>query len=227
MKWNKEIVDKAIHLLKIENKSYEEISKILGCSKKSLGNLFCKHKIKSNKTIHPINKCLVCDKIIKHGYKFCSHSCCAIYNNPRTAKPKKETFCLYCNKKLEKFCTKYCNNVCKSNHANSIKLKQWFDGKITGHTKGESYDLLTFVRKYVFDRANHKCEECGCNIINKHTNRTILQIDHIDGNAANSSPSNLKILCPNCHAQTHTFGFINKRQSARYKYRRTYREKNL
>ena len=32
-----------------------------------------------------------------------------------------------------------------------------------------------------------------------------LQLDHIDGNSSNNILSNLRILCPNCHAQTPTF----------------------
>ena len=32
----------------------------------------------------------------------------------------------------------------------------------------------------------------------------IVQINHLDGNAANNDPDNLIPLCPNCHALTHT-----------------------
>ena len=37
-----------------------------------------------------------------------------------------------------------------------------------------------------------------------------LQIDHIDGNCENNKPDNLRLLCPNCHTQTDTWGIKNK-----------------
>lgn len=37
----------------------------------------------------------------------------------------------------------------------------------------------------------------------------MLQLDHIDGNPFNSVLENLRILCPNCHTQTHTFAGRN------------------
>lgn len=41
-----------------------------------------------------------------------------------------------------------------------------------------------------------------------------LQLDHIDGNKKNNDPSNLRLLCPNCHSQTKTFA---GRNTARFK----------
>lgn len=37
-----------------------------------------------------------------------------------------------------------------------------------------------------------------------------LELDHIDGNKKNHLYSNLRILCPNCHAQTDTYRGKNK-----------------
>lgn len=36
-----------------------------------------------------------------------------------------------------------------------------------------------------------------------------LQVDHIDGDNYNNEKDNLRFLCPNCHAQTETFGNSN------------------
>lgn len=36
--------------------------------------------------------------------------------------------------------------------------------------------------------------------------KLVLQLDHIDGNHSNNILSNLRILCPNCHTQTATWG---------------------
>lgn len=37
-----------------------------------------------------------------------------------------------------------------------------------------------------------------------------LELDHIDGNANNNILANVRLLCPNCHAQTPTYKNKNK-----------------
>lgn len=48
-----------------------------------------------------------------------------------------------------------------------------------------------------------KCELCK---ISKWNNKDApLELDHIDGNPYNHTLNNLRVLCPNCHAQTSTY----------------------
>lgn len=49
-----------------------------------------------------------------------------------------------------------------------------------------------------------KCSECGLEPM-WNGKKLVLQLDHIDGNRTNNSRNNLRLLCPNCHTQTHTF----------------------
>ena len=73
-------------------------------------------------------------------------------------------------------------------------------------------------RGEIFERATlklHRVEEIGnvCEICTTDEwmgQPVPLILDHIDGNAANNMPDNIRIICPNCNAQTPTFGARNK-----------------
>ena len=55
----------------------------------------------------------------------------------------------------------------------------------------------------------YKCSNCGCN--GEWQGGLIsLEIDHIDGDNTNNEISNLRYLCPNCHALTETYRGKNK-----------------
>ena len=54
----------------------------------------------------------------------------------------------------------------------------------------------------------HKCEFCG--ITEWNGQPAPIELDHIDGNRYNNTIENLRILCPNCHAQTDTYRGKNK-----------------
>jgi len=58
-----------------------------------------------------------------------------------------------------------------------------------------------------------KCYRCG--ITEWMGEPAPLQLDHIDGNHRNNDLYNLRILCPNCHAQTETFCGRNTKNTKR------------
>ena len=75
-------------------------------------------------------------------------------------------------------------------------------------------------RKYLLRTRPLKCEVCDQDTWMGQP--ITLHSDHIDGNAANNVPENLRLICPNCHAQTPTY--MNKnRGKGRPERRRQYR----
>jgi 5-methylcytosine-specific restriction endonuclease McrA len=64
------------------------------------------------------------------------------------------------------------------------------------------------IKKILIETEGYICNICG--IDSWLGNSLSLQVDHIDGNSDNNSPSNLRLLCPNCHSQTPTYKGGNK-----------------
>lgn len=227
MNWTNDVIDRIIILAK-SGETRKSIAKDLGCTLKALNNKLNRLGIKtSDLSMTTMTKtCIHCgtDFLVRKLYnkKYCSKKC-AIEHHALERK-QKQKYCLYCSQLLHTG-SKYCNNTCKSNYINNKLTEQWLVGEISGHTNGHSYDLRTFVKKYMFEQAGHKCEECGCDKVNPYTGNSVLQIDHIDGDASNSRRDNLKVLCPTCHAMTPTFGFIGSKKSARHTYRKNQRNK--
>jgi hypothetical protein len=54
-----------------------------------------------------------------------------------------------------------------------------------------------------------RCEICG--VVEWRGNALSLALDHINGDPTDNRLENLRILCPNCHSQTHTWCGRNAR----------------
>lgn len=81
---------------------------------------------------------------------------------------------------------------------NKYELKDILDGKVPYYS--------TFKLKIRLLKEGIKqniCEICG---ISEWNNKQLnMELDHIDGNRFNHSLDNLRMICPNCHAQTDTY----------------------
>jgi hypothetical protein len=233
MKWTDEETELAKKLLE-SGMSYKQIGEKINRTDMSIRmRLLKKYNIKRTDfhSFYITKKCLNCNNEFsvtngndrKYDHKFCGHSCSATYTNKkRVQKRKDKKKCLNCNSELHKG-SKYCSNTCKAEHNRINQVKQWLANEITGTINGGSFELLQSIRNYVMSSAADKCEECGDNRKNPYSGRSILTIDHIDGDASNNRPENLKVLCPTCHALTSTYGNIGNRTSARKAYRKKYR----
>ena len=124
---------------------------------------------------------------------------------PRTKKIRNK--CLFCNNDLNGSPKGiYCNNKCQQEFRYQEYIKRWKKGLETGN-RGEG--LSQYVRRYLFEKYNNKCCRCGWKKMNELTGKIPLTVEHIDGHWWNTIESNLKLLCPNCHSLTETYGSLN------------------
>jgi len=65
------------------------------------------------------------------------------------------------------------------------------------------------VRRYLFEKCG-ACVLCGWAELNAWTGKSPLHVDDIDGDWRNHRPDNLRLLCPNCHALTSSYGALNR-----------------
>ena len=70
-------------------------------------------------------------------------------------------------------------------------------------SKGKRIRSRTFWKnkKIVLERDEYRCQCCGCSEDKKRTNKLVAH--HIDVDFQNNSPSNLIILCTQCHQSLH------------------------
>lgn len=90
----------------------------------------------------------------------------------------------------------------QENHNSQKHLKYTFEDVFQKNSCLTQKVLRTYVQR--FNAIPYKCTVCGCD---GHWQNGIicLELDHIDGDNTNNEISNLRYLCPNCHALTPTY----------------------
>jgi hypothetical protein len=154
-------------------------------------------------------RCPECDEAIPYHKRFsntfCSHSCAATHNNRDVRRvsnysPRVTGICKCCNEQYEylpsdrKYAIgQFCSATCKHHYARTDTKRRMSEGKVA--KRGT-------LKKYLLEDRGHQCERCE---ETEWMGEAIpLELDHINGLANDNMPTNLRLLCPNCHAQQPT-----------------------
>ena len=128
-------------------------------------------------------------------------------------------YCLNCGKELNSQVKKFCDNKCEAEYQYHKYIEEWKQGnknRLRGH------QVSNYVRRYLLEKYNYKCEICGWGEINPYTRTIPLEIHHKDGNYLHSVEDNLMLLCPNCHSLTEHFKGNNKKNDSNKRDRKKY-----
>ena len=129
--------------------------------------------------------------------------------------------CAYCAKEFsydnKSKTGKFCSNSCCGKYKVEISSTKRIEEGLCREPKT--------LKKYLSNNRGYKCEECS--ITDWNGKELSLHVDHIDGDSDNNFPTNLRLLCPNCHSQTATFSGRNKKNTKRNSYMQRYRLKKL
>lgn len=151
------------------------------------------------------NICNQCSHIIpynKRTQRFCNRTCSATHTNLNRPAPTyiKLLNCKMCNNTINRNSFLYCSISCHTTDRN-IKNRILLElGQLS---------CRKTLKKYIIESQNF----IGCSMCKNYEWMGVvlpLELDHIDGNAANNLPSNLRVICANCHSITPTWKGSNK-----------------
>ena len=121
--------------------------------------------------------------------------------------------CLNCGQLLDRRFKVYRTLHCQMDYAYHRYIEAWLAGLATGVN---SWGIpVQSVRRYLFEKF-HGCVTCGWAERNPTTGKVPLHLDHIDGDWRNNRPENLRLLCPNHHALTASYGSLNRGRGRPY-----------
>jgi len=112
--------------------------------------------------------------------------------------------CRNCGGPLSLRVQKYCSNKCQHDYQFKQRLQAFHSGTPPAFRHSNS------LKRIVVSILGERCTNCGWAERHPVTGRVPIELEHIDGNWENNDPSNLTLLCPNCHSLTPTFRALKR-----------------
>jgi hypothetical protein len=158
-------------------------------------------------------KCLRCEALIPYeqrGNRFCTASCAAFWANSKRVHPLRS--CEGCGCSLRRGGKKFCSNTCQHK-------ADWRERVLKIEATGEMPSTEPrCARRYLAEVHGWQCSICK--ITTWRDQPTPLVLDHVDGNSDNWRVTNLRLICPNCDAQTPTYKARNRGKGRFYRRQR-------
>lgn len=128
--------------------------------------------------------------------------------------------CRFCSKLFRKGKNSngfYCSNRCQADEKVKFIVDKYLNDSCFENFYDKSEQPRNAIRMHFIKVSGCKCSSCGWDKKYKDNIYPVLEIDHADGDWKNCDPSNVRVLCPNCHSLTDTYKNRNKGRGREYR----------
>lgn len=170
--------------------------------------------------LRPCEHCGQPGRLDQSRQRFCSRSCSATANNVARGKQQRRwVTCEVCGDRFRPSKGQVrCSVACRTSSRHKLFIERWLLGTESG---GKNGSVSVHIRRWLIEKYGCLCSRCGWSEVNTTTGRVPINVDHIDGDSENNRPDNLRLLCPNCHSLTSTYGSLNRGRGRKARYNRT------
>jgi len=122
--------------------------------------------------------------------------------NCKSLLPYKKRWNKYCSRKCANIITNFNKRIPKNSRTRIEYLKEKRDNFDKRIELGLCHSRPVLKKYVIRIKQNNKWFCSVCKFETWNGKLIPLELDHIDGCAINNVPNNLRVICPNCHAQT-------------------------